>query len=126
MIKYAIVAGGLIIISIIAFYYVGVQPTNIELNNGYNLFNQNVTEINQTGTTDPNAKLTINGEPVIVDKNGNFSEIIYLKDGQNIINITAKAPFESQTQTYAIVNRIVDKNGASGTWAWNDTIKAQQ
>ncbi len=121
MIKYVITVGGLIAIFIIAFYVFGLEPTQLELTNGENLFDKNITKLNQTGKTEPNAIVTINGENVVVDKNGYFNKVLDLKNGLNIINVTAKAPFKSEFKTYAIVNRIEDKDGVSGDWNWNKT-----
>jgi len=41
------------------------------------------------GRTEAEASLTINGQTVLTDKNGDFSQIISLKNGVNIITITA-------------------------------------
>jgi hypothetical protein len=95
----------------------------LELTKGETLFDKNITKLNQTGKTEPGAVVTINGENVVVDKNGYFSEVLDLKNGTNIVNVTAKAPFKSEFQTYAIVNRIEDKDGVSGSWDWNKTIE---
>ncbi|MBZ2164906.1 hypothetical protein [Methanobacterium spitsbergense] len=123
MIKYGVLAGGLIAIFIVAFYVFGYEPTSLELTKSENLFDKNITKLNQTGKTDPNAIVTINGEKVPVDKNGNFYWVIDLKNGKNIINVTAKAPFKSKNQTYAIVNRAEDKDGVTGDWDWNNTYE---
>lgn len=87
------------------------------------MFNKWGTKLNQTGKAELYAAVTINGKTVPVDKDGNFYDIIDLKNGSNIINITAKAPFKSPTQTYAVANRKEDKYGVSWDWNWNYTFQ---
>lgn len=123
MIKYVITAGAVIAIFVIGFYIFGLQPTDLELTKGKNFFDKEITKINQSGKTEPYATVTINGEGVPVDKEGNFYKVIDLKNGQNIINVTSKAPFKSLTQTTAIVDREEDSNGVHGLWSWNGTPK---
>lgn len=103
------------------FNVFGYEPTSLELSKTDNLFDKNITKLNQTGKTDPNAVVIINGKNATVDKNGNFYAIIDLKDGINIINVTAKAPFKSKNQTFATVNKVQDNYGVSGSWDWNTT-----
>jgi cytoskeletal protein RodZ len=47
------------------------------------------TSLQITGQTEAEASLTINGQTVLTDKNGGFSQTISLKNGINIITITA-------------------------------------
>lgn len=56
------------------------------------------------------------------DAKGAFYEVIDLKNGENIINITAKAPFKSKTQTYVTVNKKEDKDSGYYSWSWNCTF----
>lgn len=123
MIKNVILAGGLIAILIIASYTFGIGPTNIKLTKGPNLVNANVTTLNQTGTAEPYSTVTINGEPATVDTNGNFYKVVNLKNGTNIINVTAKAPFKKSSSTYAVVNRYEDRYGFGWDWEWNYTTQ---
>ncbi|MDD4901351.1 MAG: helix-turn-helix domain-containing protein [Patescibacteria group bacterium] len=51
------------------------------------------TSLLVSGRTEAEANLTINGESVLSDKNGNFSKLINLKDGVNLINITASKKY---------------------------------
>ncbi len=121
MIKYAITVGGIIAIAIIAFYIFGMEPTYLELGKG-NFPNDNYTKYNQTGKTEPYATVTINGEAVAVDGNGNFYKVVDVKNGVNTIVITAKAPFKSKSQLYAFTNRTEDKEGADVEWWSNNSI----
>lgn len=126
MIKYGLTVGGLIAIFIIAFYVFGLGPTNVELTKKDNLFDQNATKLNQTGHTEPYATVTLNGEIVPVDKNGNFYKVVDVHEGQNIINVTSKAPFKSTSFTYAIVTKKEDKNGVTVDWDCNNTVQVPQ
>ncbi|MDO8592917.1 MAG: helix-turn-helix domain-containing protein [bacterium] len=45
------------------------------------------------GKTEAEANLTVNGETVLSDKSGNFSKIISLKNGINIITVTASRKY---------------------------------
>lgn len=121
MIKYYATFGFILAIFIVGSYFFGLEPTELELTHG-KFINSEITELNQSGHTEPYATVTINGENIPVDKNGNFYKVIKLKDGQNIINVTAKAPFKSQTKTYAVATRITDENDVSGEWSWNGTV----
>jgi cytoskeletal protein RodZ len=49
----------------------------------------NQTSLSVTGRTEAEANLIINGQTVLTDKNGDFSQTISLKNGINIITITA-------------------------------------
>ena len=123
LIKYAITTLGLIALFIIAFYVFGTEPTYLELTKGLNLFNKYGTKLNQTGKAEPYSTVTINGKSVPVDKEGNFYEVMDLKNGSNVINVTVKAPFKSSTQTYAVANRKEDKDGICWDWNWNGTFQ---
>lgn len=117
--------GAIIGIFIGGAYFFGLEPTKLDLNSGENLFNSQMTELNQSGTTEPFSTVTINGENVPVDKNGNFYKVIKLKEGKNVVNVTAKAPFKSKTETFAIATVKSDKNGTSGDWSWNGTVETE-
>lgn len=117
MIKYAITVGGLIAVFIVAFYVFGLEPTKLELTQGSNFHDRNFTKINQSGKTEPYATVTINGENVAVDKDGNFYKVIEIQNGQNIIVVDAKAPFKSAIQLNTTVNRTVDKEGVTAEWS---------
>lgn len=47
------------------------------------------TSLKVAGRTEAEANLIINGQTVLTDKNGDFSQTISLKNGINIITITA-------------------------------------
>lgn len=128
MIKNLIVAGGVIAIAIIAFYFIGIGPTNLELSYDNGSFddgpgmNKYITTLNISGTTESYATVTIDGENVPVDKNGNFYKVIALKNGTNVYYVTSKAPFKSTNQVNVTTNRIEDPDGSvSGNWMINGT-----
>lgn len=45
--------------------------------------------ITVTGTTDPDATLTVNGKEIYLDERGNFSEIVSLQEGLNVIDVSS-------------------------------------
>lgn len=49
--------------------------------------------LNISGTAEPEAKVMINGEPVLADASGNFAKEINLKTGLNTIIITAQKQY---------------------------------
>jgi uncharacterized protein YfaP (DUF2135 family) len=49
----------------------------------------NTSEIEVKGTTAPDAEVSVNGQPVVVDNEGNFSTTITLEEGLNQIEIVA-------------------------------------
>jgi hypothetical protein len=122
---------GIIALAIIALYFFGMGSTNLELaydNGSYDIndsgMNKEITTLNISGTTESYATVTINGESVPVDKNGNFYKVIVLKNGTNIYYVNAKAPFKSTNQINVTTNRIEDADGSvSGNWHWNATPK---
>ncbi|MCK9438955.1 MAG: helix-turn-helix domain-containing protein [Patescibacteria group bacterium] len=48
------------------------------------------------GKTDAESEVSINGEAVLSDASGQFSEVIYLKSGINFIHISAKKKYSKQ------------------------------
>lgn len=59
------------------------------------------------GKTDPESEISINGESVLSNANGEFSEKIYLKSGINFINISAKKKYSRQN---LIIKQILVEN----------------
>lgn len=58
------------------------------------------------GKTEPGVKLTINGQPAYIDKDGNFQQEINLAQGLNIIKVEAVNRFgKSRAETKRIVFR---------------------
>ncbi len=54
--------------------------------------------MNVTGKTDSFATVTINGEALTADGDGNFYKVIGVKGRVAIISVTAQAPSKSKTQ----------------------------
>ena len=123
MLKFGITLLGMILLLVGCFYVFGLEPTHIDLYNGENSFNENATQLNQTGKTEPHATVTINNNTVFVDKNGEFHKTINISDGENLIHITSKAPFKSITQTTIQVIRKDTGKGILVSWFWNHTIQ---
>jgi cytoskeletal protein RodZ len=57
----------------------------------------NVESISIAGQTDPGASLFINSQPVAIDQNGNFSQLVKLANGYNNIEIKATNKAEKET-----------------------------
>lgn len=64
-------------------------PTKLDLNASRVVADPKV--LNVSGTTDPDAVVTINGEKIKVDA-GKFNKVVTLNEGKNEIKVTAKAP----------------------------------
>jgi hypothetical protein len=123
MLKYGLTIMVIILLAIGGAYLVGYEPTNLELKHDENSLNKISSVLNQTGKTDPNAVVDINGKPAFVDKDGNFYGMIDIHNGMNIINITAKAPFKSPTSDIVTVKRTQDKYGVNYFIEYNKTIQ---
>lgn len=123
MLKYILLVICFIGISISGFYIFGYESTNLILNNGEHSFNKDMNLLNQTGKTDPNALVYINGAPAIVDNDGNFYGMVVIHNGLNIINVTAKAPFKSTTSNIATVNRTETPHHIDVYYQINNTIQ---
>lgn len=130
ILKNLILVGGFIAIAIIAFYFIGIGPTNLELdydNGSYDYLNgpgmnKEITTLNISGTTERFATVTIDGESVPVDKDGKFYKVINLKNGTNVYYVNAKAPFKTTNQVNVTTNRIEDSDGSvAGNWIINGT-----
>lgn len=55
-------------------------------------FKKGDQEIEVSGKTDPNSKVTVNGFRAIVDQDGRFSYLLRLNDGENTITVKAESP----------------------------------
>lgn len=62
------------------------------------------------GITDRDAKLSVNGQPVLVGDEGNFRENLILQSGSNIINIKAVNRFEKETEEIITVQAVFQEN----------------
>ena len=79
----------------VCFVYLGyrvnkiISPPLLIINSPLTDLTTDQTSLNVTGRTEAEASLIINGQTVLTDKSGDFSPIISLKNGINIITITA-------------------------------------
>lgn len=64
------------------------------------------TSLELIGRTEAEASLTINGQTVLTDKNGGFSQTISLKNGVNIITITAN---KKHSRGHTIIRQVLVK-----------------
>ena len=69
----------------------GPQFTLLEPSSG-TMFEESLIEIK--GTVLRVSDITLNGDPIFIDEEGNFSETILLLPGQNIITLEAQDKFE--------------------------------
>ncbi len=97
--KKIIKVGGLSVFFILIIIYailgskdliLGVKIKNVNLVDGATV-TENIIKL--TGNAKNAINLTLNGREISVDQNGNFSEIVALLSGYNIINIKAKDKF---------------------------------
>ncbi|MBI4779555.1 helix-turn-helix domain-containing protein [Candidatus Falkowbacteria bacterium] len=83
----------------VCFVYLGyrvnkiISPPMLTIASPLADLNTNENSLQIVGQTEAEARLMINGQTVLTDKNGNFSQIISLKDGINIITITANKKY---------------------------------
>ena len=61
-------------------------------------------QITLKGTTDPGARLEVNGQKILVDEEGKFSFEYVLSDGTNILNFIAENEFGRRTE---VVRRVI-------------------
>jgi len=79
----------------VCFIYLGyrvnkiISPPILIISNPSANLTTNNTSLQVTGQTESEANLIINGQTVLTNKNGDFSQNISLKNGINIITITA-------------------------------------
>ena len=114
-IPYPKITRGLALVFVVGvcFFYLGnelkkiySQPNLVVANPQNNLVVEDKT-ININGRAEAEAEVIINGEKAASDKEGNFSETIYLKDGVNIITVTAKKKYGREN---TIKRQILVKN----------------
>lgn len=66
------------------------------------------------GITDRDAKLSVNGQPVLIDDEGHFRENLILQPGSNVINIKAVNRFKKETEELVTVQAIFQENLPTG------------
>jgi len=82
-------------VTVICFIYLGfrlekvISPPRLFVYSPIENFATKNHSLEVTGETEKEAQIIINGEPVLSDTTGQFSKIVNLKDGINIITITA-------------------------------------
>lgn len=107
-IRYAII----IIITIGLLLYLGLQiktifaPPNLTIDSPPDNLVTNQSSIKVSGKTEPEVQITINGQPVLADLNGNFSKTVDLQEGVNTIKIAVS---KEKSQTRIITRQILYK-----------------
>lgn len=85
----------IVIITVVFFIYLGISlkkiisPPNLLIYSPLEDVTTEKKSISVIGQTDPEAQIVINGEQILSNINGEFSKTINLKNGINIITITA-------------------------------------
>lgn len=107
IIKNSLIAG----LIVLCFLYLGrrlemivAAPSLVVTSPQENLITTDKT-IKLSGTAEAETEVDINGESILSDSNGNFSKQIDLKDGVNLITVTAKKKYgrESTIQRQILV-----------------------
>jgi len=100
-------------IILVCFIYLGVRVNKIIspplltiLSPEINLITEQ-TSLLAAGQTEAEANLTINGETVLSDKNGNFSQVINLKNGLNVITFVSRKKY---SRSNIIIRQVLVKN----------------
>ena len=98
------------LVIVICFIYLGYRinkiissPLLLVNNPGLDIITDQ-TSILVTGKTETEANLTINGESVLSDKNGDFFQLINLKNGLNLITVTARKKY---SRRHTIIRQIL-------------------
>jgi len=87
----------------VCFIYLGyrlnkiISPPTLILNNPVANLITDQAAVLVAGKTEAETVLAINGETVLGDQNGNFSKIVSLKTGVNVITVTASKKYGSAT-----------------------------
>lgn len=61
-----------------------------------------------TGATEPEVEISINQQTILSDSDGNFSEMVALQPGLNLIEVSAKKKYSDEATVYRKI--IVDQN----------------
>jgi len=83
-------------------------PTSLTLSAPADNTVTNDSIITVSGATDPSANLVINGYLVALDTSGNFTVVLALRPGLNVINATASAGLSTSTTVLLNVTRADD------------------
>jgi cytoskeletal protein RodZ len=100
---FSLKGGIFFVVGIIIVGYLGFQVSSLFIGPELEVIepkNNSVVEedvINISGTTDPYASLTINGESTYVALDGKFKKSLYVFEGEQIIKVSAKNRFGKET-----------------------------
>lgn len=102
-----------------------LQTPKLALNEPQDYLEVSVNKVNVSGQTDPENIIYINEQPLTTDKNGNFNTPVQLKEGYNIVTVTAKNKSgKTTTATKVIVAKLPNNNSADQK-PYNLTITAR-
>jgi cytoskeletal protein RodZ len=68
------------------------------------------SSISVEGITDRDAKLSVNGQPVLVNDEGNFRENLILQSGSNVISVKSINRFKKETEEIITVQAVFQEN----------------
>ncbi len=77
------------------FAFAGAPALNVKTPQNNSVVTKEVVKV--SGTSDPDATLTINSQPVLISENGTFSVDIPLQSGLNTLTISAKNKYQKET-----------------------------
>jgi hypothetical protein len=124
MSKYDLILfGGFVIFMVVSFYITGYEETYLELNDPQYTLNSDYDKLIASGHTEAWADVTINHEKVHVDKAGNFYKEIKINNGENLINITAKAPFKFTVTRIGLLKKTVENTTTNLSYRMNYTVQ---
>lgn len=99
-----IIFAALVILGYLGYQYVGfVQPPSLEVISPTDNEIVSVNTLNVSGTTDSEATLRVNNQPVLVDENGEFSTEVEIFEGTEEIVVKAV----SRSGKESIINRTI-------------------
>lgn len=103
------------LIGLFAYYQINhfIQTPKLNVEKPADFTQVSVNKVEITGQTDPDNIIYINNQPLTTDKNGKFSTPVQLKQGYNIIKVTAENKIgRTTTSTKVIVADLTNQNSS--------------
>ncbi|MFA6410655.1 MAG: helix-turn-helix domain-containing protein [Candidatus Buchananbacteria bacterium] len=94
------------LLALACLFYLGVKvkmimtPPDLKVQNPVNNLTTDQNFIEVSGSVEKETKLEVNGQQILVDKDGHFSEMIDLQSGVNTIEVSAESRHGKQTKVY--------------------------
>ncbi len=98
IIKNILISALILIIFIYLYVYFRniFAPPFLEIDNPKNNEIINIFSINVSGLTEAESELKINGQLILINKDGAFNEDVHLKSGVNVITISSKKKYSKE------------------------------